>query len=94
MARRRKATWSVPPSGSPSQQIDKPIYHQVPATFARRRPAPDASPDNAIVDQILEHDECPATFKLKARVVDYMPKDLSKSIVRLCGLCETLYVPH
>lgn len=59
-----------------------------PLKFARSRPAVHVSSNTMVIREILEHKSpCPETFKLKARVVDYEPKDLSRAIIRACTVC-------
>lgn len=92
--RRRKAGRRAQTPGQSSEQVDE-VDIKVPPTFARRRPAVDASSDTMIIGEILERKStCPATFKLKARIVDYEPKDLSKTIVWACIECGVTYVTH
>ncbi|KZV73378.1 hypothetical protein PENSPDRAFT_648917 [Peniophora sp. CONT] len=84
---RRKAAWGTPPSDSSPMQVDEQVYVKVPATFERRRPSSGTSFDRVVIGEILEQQDHPTTFKLKARVVDYEPKDWSNSIIRACLVC-------
>ena len=90
---RRKASNGVPVPASTSEPNDKPVFVQVPRTFERARPAPDANDELSVIGEILEREsECPTTFKLKARVAGYYPQDLSQAVIRACLVCEESYV--
>ncbi|VDC06675.1 unnamed protein product [Peniophora sp. CBMAI 1063] len=86
----RKALSGAGAPEPPPRPIGKPVNVKVPPSFARSRPAPDASTRNAfVIGQILDDaSEEDKMFQMKARVADYEPKDLAECIVRACTVCS------
>ena len=41
---------------------------------------------------VKAHEECPAVFRVRARIVDFFPDNLRDCVIRRCSQCEKTYV--